>query len=89
MYSDSVRMAEQQRSHQSKKNKETLEWLNVANVNCATKGLQAAQVFFGNFPGDYRSFMSWRSNFLKENKSKKQEAHRSLMKFLGSTFLLF
>ena len=78
-------MADQQRSHQSIRNKETLEWLKVTNANSSRKGLHAAKVFFGYFPGDHRSFTSWKNNFLNEHKSKKQDAQRSLMKFLGGT----
>ena len=40
---------------------------------------------FGKFPGDHKTFKSWKWKFIAEHKSKKQEAHRSLMKECGGT----
>ena len=64
-------------------NQETLNWLKVVANLSAREGLNAAITFFGNFPGDFHNFSSWKDNFLSEHKKMKQEAHIRLRKKCG------
>ena len=64
-------------------NKETLDWLKSSADKTREALLAEAKVFFGNFDGQHQKLASWKSKILAENKSKKQKAHRTLMKECG------
>ena len=49
------------------------------------ENLERANLFFGEFPGDHKTFFSWKENFLCKQKRMKKEAQERLMKDVGGT----
>ena len=49
------------------------------------ENLERAHLFFGEFPGDHKTFFSWKENFLCKQKRMKKEAQERLMKDVGGT----
>ena len=46
---------------------------------------EEARIFFGRFPGDHKTFVSWKENFLRKQKKMKKDAQERLMKDVGGT----
>ena len=64
-------------------NKETLQWLKSNADKPREDLLVEAKVFVGVFKGQHQKLSIWKTKIEAENKSKKQKAHRSLLKECG------
>ena len=72
---------------QSRTNRETSSWLrdNIAQNHTMRENLEKARLFFGKFSGDHRTFVSWKEDFLRKQKSMRKDAQERLMKDVGGT----
>ena len=70
-----------------KTNRETTIWLkdNMTENLIMRENLEKARIFFGRLPGDHKTFVSWKENFLRKQKKMKKDAQERLMKDVGGT----
>ena len=55
-------------------NEETSKWINSQKNLSLRAGLEEANTFFGTFPGDHKTFGTWKESFLRKEKKIKNEA---------------
>ena len=72
---------------QRRTNRETGTWLKDQAAQNLTmrENLEQANVYFGGFSGDHRSFESWKKDFLQKQRKMKKEAQERLMGHVGGT----
>ena len=55
-------------------NGETSKWINSQKNLSLRAGFEEANTFFGTFPGDHKTFGTWKESFLRKEKKIKNEA---------------
>ena len=55
-------------------NGETSKWINSQKNLSLRAGFEEANTFFGTFPGDHKTFGTWKESFLQKDKKIKNEA---------------
>ena len=64
-------------------NGETSKWINSQKNLSLRAGFEEANTFFGTFPGDHKTFGTWKESFLRKEKKIKNEAQQRVMKEVG------
>ena len=66
-------------------NGETSKWINSQKNLSLRAGFEEANTFFGTFPGDHKTFGTWKESFLRKEKKIKNEAQQRVMKEVGGS----